>query len=151
MGKTMKVTLWQLIVQYLKDMLDEKRNERALRLFKKANPGMVSEGEHVYWLNFVKMKGGKEEKTMPCQWIFANPEDALLHRQATVDENDVWDYVGTAVLISPVELDVTNYRAKLDDDEYQELLQASRDDEKAPRVWVDVETKKMAQYHYEHD
>lgn len=151
MGQTKKVTLWQLIVQYLKDVLDEKRNERALKLFKKANPGMVNEGEHVYWLNFVKMRGGKEEKTMPCQWIFANPEDAFLHRQATVDENDVWDYVGTAVLISPVELDVTNYRAKLDDEEYQELLKASQDDEKAPRVWVDMETKKMAMYHYEHD
>lgn len=145
-----RVTLWQLIVQYMKDMLDEKRNERALRLFKKANPGLVGEGEHVYWMNFVKVKG-KDEKAMPCQWVFANPEDALLHRQATVDENDVWDYVGTAVVISPVELDVTNYRAKLDDEDYQELLMASRDDEKAPRCWVDMESKKMAQFHYEHD
>lgn len=145
-----RVTLWQLIVQYLKDVLDEKRNERALRLFKKANPGLVGEGEHVYWMNFVKVKG-KDEKAMPCQWVFANPEDALLHRQATVDENDVWDYVGTAVVISPVELDVTNYRAKLDDEDYQELLRASRDDEKAPRCWVDMESKKMAQFHYEHD
>lgn len=145
-----RVTLWQLIVQYMKDVLDEKRNERALRLFKKANPGLVGEGEHVYWMNFVKVKG-KDEKAMPCQWVFANPEDALLHRQATVDENDVWDYVGTAVVISPVELDVTNYRAKLDDEDYQELLRASRDDEKAPRCWVDMESKKMAQFHYEHD
>lgn len=145
-----RVTLWQLIVQYMKDVLDEKRNERALRLFKKANPGLVGEGEHVYWMNFVKVKG-KDEKAMPCQWVLANPEDALLHRQATVDENDVWDYVGTAVVISPVELDVTNYRAKLDDDDYQELLRASRDDEKAPRCWVDMESKKMAQFHYEHD
>lgn len=145
-----RVTLWQLIVQYMKDVLDEKRNERALRLFKKANPGLVGEGEHVYWMNFVKVKG-KDEMAMPCQWVFANPEDALLHRQATVDENDVWDYVGTAVVISPVELDVTNYRAKLDDEDYQELLRASRDDEKAPRCWVDMESKKMAQFHYEHD
>lgn len=150
MGKRTKTTLIGLIVEYLKSMLYEKKNEQALRLFKKSNPGVAGEGEHVYWINFVKAKG-KDEMCMPCQWVFANPEDALLHRQATVDQNEVWDFVATTVLISPVKLDVTNYRDKLDDEEYQELLKASQDDDKAPRCWVDMETKKMAQWHYEHD
>lgn len=150
MGKRTKTTLIGLIVDYLKSLLWEKKDEQALRLFKNANPGMVENGEHVYWINFVKHKG-KGEMAVPCQWVFANPEDALLHRQATVDESEVWDFVATAVVITKEELDVTNYREKLDDEEYQELLDAIHDDKKAPKYWVDMESKKMAQYHYEHD
>lgn len=141
-------SLLRLIADYLKECRERVLNSMAERMFRATNKQLkLADGKHIYYMNMVRFRYGTE-KVKPCEMIFANPIDALLHKHAC-DENDAWEWVATVSIMSATELTVTNYREKLLDEDYQRLLAAARSDQDES-VFVDTESKKLAFYQYEH-